>query len=165
MAPFRFEHLAILGALLALAACADVARRRVPNAIAVALLVAGVAAQWAAGGWRAAAAAGAVALAVGAALVLPWTMRLVGGGDLKLAAATAAWMGTGRVGTFLLATALAGGAVAIPFLRGARATVAELVLTAAGGRGGGGGPASAPARRVPLAVAIAVGAAVAAAAR
>jgi prepilin peptidase CpaA len=93
-------------------------------------------------------------------------MRLVGGGDVKLAAATAAWMGTDRVGMFLVATALAGGAVAIPFLRGARATVAELVVTAAGARGSAGsGTVPAPARRVPLAVAIAVGAAVAAAAR
>jgi len=78
-----------IAARLAGAAAVDVARRRIPNAIAVALLAAGVAAQWAAGGWPAAATSAAVALGVGAALAVPWSMRLLGGGDLKLAAATA----------------------------------------------------------------------------
>lgn len=156
------EHLVAFGVLLALAAGCDVFRRRVPNPIIVALLLGGLASHVATDGWRAAAAAAAVALMIGALLVVPWSIRIIGGGDLKLVAATAAWMGPGRIGAFVLATALVGGVLAVPFLRGLRATRDELLVAAAQARVAGPG-AGAPirARRVPLAVAIALGAAAA----
>lgn len=162
MATYRIEHLALLGVLLAIAATADLAARRVPNSIPVALLVSGLAAQASVQGWRAAAGAAAVALAAGALLLLAWARRLVGGGDLKLAVGVAAWMGTGRIVAFVLATALVGGALAIPFLRSFASARRELLVAAAQARvGGGGGARPPPERKVPFAVAIALGAAVA----
>jgi prepilin peptidase CpaA len=156
-------HLMLFVALLAIAASADVAKRIVPNSISVALAVSGIAAQAITGGWRAAAISTAVALALGALLLVPWSMSFVGGGDVKLAVGAAAWMGGARIVPFLLATALAGGVLAIPFLKSLTAVGRELLVAASQGRVGA--RALSPAeRKVPFAVAIAVGAVAAVAA-
>jgi prepilin peptidase CpaA len=55
---------------------------------------------------------GAAALVV-AALYRPWLMKGIGGGDVKLAAASGAWVGFGQLPWFALATAAAGGVVAL----------------------------------------------------
>ena len=52
--------------------------------------------------------AGALALAVGM-----WTLGWIGGGDAKLFAASALWLGWPAVGLFALVTALCGGALSI----------------------------------------------------
>jgi prepilin peptidase CpaA len=149
--------------LLAIAAAADVAERTVPNWISVAIAASGIAAQASTGGWRAAASSAAVALALGTLLVVPWSMRLVGGGDLKLASAAAAWMGLGRILPFMLATALAGGVLALPFLKSLAAVGRELLVAASLRRVGAGALPPPRERNVPFAVAIAIGAAAAAA--
>lgn len=102
-----------LAALLVAAASWDVVRRKVPNAFPVAVLVAGLMAQAATGGLGAAGFALLAALGLGALLTLAWSARLIGGGDVKLGAAAAAAVGWPRLPLYLLATALAGGLVAL----------------------------------------------------
>jgi prepilin peptidase CpaA len=107
------EHLVVLGALLALACGSDVTARRVPNALGVAIAIAGVVAQWAAGGAGRALAgllAGAIVLGV---FFAAWASRRIGGGDLKLAAATAIWLGPRSLIAFVMFTAIAGVPVAL----------------------------------------------------
>jgi prepilin peptidase CpaA len=58
-------------------------------------------------------AAGAGVLAGGTAL---FAAGLVGGGDVKLAAAVAVWVGTGALSEFLVVTTLAGGLLALAML-------------------------------------------------
>jgi prepilin peptidase CpaA len=107
------HHLAILGVLLAIACASDVAQRRVPNAVVVPLAAAGLAAQWVSGGpwallWGAVSGLGVLTL-----LVAPWAFGKVGGGDVKLAAAAAMWLGPARVPGFLVAAGIASAAVGI----------------------------------------------------
>ncbi len=106
--------------LLLCAAASDVATRRIPNRLTAALALVGVArlaaGLAAGGGWADPAldlaAAGAV-LALGAA---GFAAGAIGGGDVKLAAAAALWLGAGAVGTFLAFSALAGGVLAAAYL-------------------------------------------------
>ena len=97
---------------------------------------------------------GAAALAVGIGM---FTMGWIGGGDAKLFAASALWLGLPAMTTFLLVTAVAGGGLAVlllnmrspllkPFLAGAPPWLSRLVT---------------PGESVPYGVAIAVGALVA----
>jgi prepilin peptidase CpaA len=151
----RTEHLAILGALLAIACASDVAARRVPNAVVIAIAAAGVAAHWASGGLVQAlggALAGALILAV---LLAGWAAGGLGGGDLKLAAATAVWVGPSGLVAFVLLSAMAGVPVALAARAAHRLESWRLARAAAGPLL----PEGAPAREtVPLAVAIALGA-------
>jgi prepilin peptidase CpaA len=150
-------HLALLMALLGVAAAADVAERRVPNAVVAPLAAAGLAAQWAEGGAPSAllgAIAGGLLLAL---LLLPWTAGKLGGGDAKLAAAAAVWLGPGRLLPFVLFTAVAGAPVALAARLGHRLELRRLLRQAAAG----GVPAEGlapPAQTVPVAVAVALGA-------
>jgi prepilin peptidase CpaA len=100
-------------ALLLGAAIADVRWRRIPNTFTLALLVCGAAASLS----RAAAppflssatAFGVVFLSS----MVAWRLRLCGGGDAKLAAAAATWVGLSRLPQFAFGTAIAGGLVSI----------------------------------------------------
>ena len=47
---------------------------------------------------------------------LAFRFRVLGGGDVKLLAAGALWLGAAEIGAFLLATALAGGLLALIFV-------------------------------------------------
>jgi prepilin peptidase CpaA len=114
---FRSALLAMLPLLLGAAAWCDLRWRRIPNVLTgiVALLGlyvvatgAGPATVW--GGLGAA----AVSLLAG---VLLHSLRLFGGGDVKLFAATAIWLGPVPTVTAALATAIAGGILGIAFLR------------------------------------------------
>jgi Flp pilus assembly protein protease CpaA len=151
----RTEHLAILGALLAVACASDVAARRVPNALVIAIAAAGVAAHWASGGVARAlggALAGALVLAV---LLAGWAAGGLGGGDVKLAAATAVWIGPSGLVAFVLFTAMA----AVPVALAGRAARRLALWRVARAVAGTLLPERAPAREtVPLAVAIALGA-------
>lgn len=148
-------HQAVLGALLAVAAAADVAQRRIPNALVALLAAAGLAAQWAAGGPKAAALGGLAGAGVLLLLFVPWATGKLGGGDAKLACAAAVWVGPAHLVDFLIFTALAGAPVALASRLARRAALALggrqaapilLAQTAAGPE------------TVPYAVAIALGA-------
>jgi prepilin peptidase CpaA len=111
--------LAAIG-LFAAAAVVDGRSRRIPNPLPGGLALLGIlriATDLAAGaGLGAAALDLAAATAVFLAGAVAFRFRLLGGGDVKLIAAAALWLGAAALGPFLLATALAGGALAIGFL-------------------------------------------------
>jgi prepilin peptidase CpaA len=145
----------LLYALVAVAAAADAATRRVPNALAVAIGTLGVVHQLQSDGIHAALVAAGTGALVLIVLILPWSRRVLGGGDVKLAAACATWVGWERLPTFLLATALAGGLVAV-----ATGTMALRRAAAAGvdKRSTPSGVARARKAKVPYSLAIAAGA-------
>jgi prepilin peptidase CpaA len=156
----------LLGLGLVIAAVCDLKRRRIPNALTLALLVVGLAAQGIFHGPVAALSGLAAGVIVILALYLPWNAGGIGGGDVKLAAATATWLGFSHIIPFALATAIAGGVVALvcyvvarPGTRAeVRANVTLAVLQ--------GELPAAPSHRtghlsVPYALAIAAGAAIA----
>ena len=103
----------LLAATLGLAASCDVALKRIPNWLTVFIAATGIAARALTGGLLAAASSVGAAVAVGALLAPLWTRRLLGAGDLKLAAAAAAWIGLAGTPRFLVAAALAGGVVSL----------------------------------------------------
>jgi prepilin peptidase CpaA len=159
--PYPVPPLGVGTALLLAGAVADIRNRRIPNALNGALLVAGLVC---AGRWSAALSGLAAALVVVVALWLPWRAGRIGGGDVKMAAAAAAWMGLPNLLPYLLATALAGGLVALVCAalssRQARQEMGANLTAAAAGLGvpdvtirGGGGRMS-----VPYGAAVALGA-------
>jgi len=108
-------------ALVILGGVRDLVSYRIPNWISLALL----------GAFAPAALLGLAAgvplsvlglhLAVGAAAlvagVVMWSLRWIGGGDAKLFAAAALWLGLPAAATYLAVTALAGGALALFLLQ------------------------------------------------
>ncbi|MGA3399357.1 MAG: prepilin peptidase [Acetobacteraceae bacterium] len=108
---------ALVVALLVLAALADIATRTIPDTIAAAVAVLGMAARLRAG-------PSALALSVAAALVLFVLLvvlharGLMGGGDVKLAAATCLGLSLQAVHPFVVVTAMAGGVLALLHLAG-----------------------------------------------
>lgn len=149
-------HLLILGTLLAVAAAADVAQRRVPNLVVAPLAVAGLAAQWSSGGPLAAADGLLAGCLVTVVLGGAWAKGALGGGDLKLAAAAAIWVGSRSAVPFLLLAGVAG----IPVAFAARFAY-RLELYRLATRVNAGGPplvaADIPHETAPLAVAVALG--------
>jgi len=101
-----------LGAGLAIAIVCDLRSRRIPNVISVPLLVAALIVRGLNQGAVAALSGMGAAALVVAALYRPWLMGGIGGGDVKLAAATAAWVPFARLHWFALCAAAAGGVVA-----------------------------------------------------
>ncbi|HEY1976096.1 MAG TPA: prepilin peptidase [Candidatus Baltobacteraceae bacterium] len=94
------------------AAVSDLRTRRVPNAIPIALAAFGLAYN-AFGGWRpalSAVVAGVVVLIVG---TLPFSLKAIGGGDVKLLASCAIVFGLTQVLPLAVYTALVGGVLAI----------------------------------------------------
>lgn len=102
-----------LAALLAAAALHDAAVRTVPNWISLALFLAGLALRAAHHDLPAGLAAAAALFAL---LALFWQLGLLGGGDVKLAAAAALAVPPHAVPGFVLAVAVAGGALALAYL-------------------------------------------------
>jgi len=90
----------------------DLRRRRIPNVVSGFVLVSGLAINGYHGGVH------AFLSGLGAALLLllllfpAWRSGGIGGGDVKLAAATGGWLGLGHLLWFVLASAAAGGVVA-----------------------------------------------------
>lgn len=103
----------VLWSLLAVAAAADVAQRRIPNPVVLLVAVSGLLARWGEGGPGPALLAVLAAAGTLLVLLVPWTAGKIGGGDVKLLAATAIWMGPGRLLPFLALTAVAGAPVAL----------------------------------------------------
>jgi prepilin peptidase CpaA len=143
------------GLLAAAAAASDVAQRRIANHLTVPLLAGGLGAQYVASGWGGSGDGLAAAAIVFALLWVPWRRSWLGGGDLKLAAAAAAWVGTGQIAAYLSAAALIAGAMGVVSYvassRSARAQMRSRLRAAARGLAveapiqGGGGRTSVPA--------------------
>ncbi len=104
--------LGLLGLGLAIAVISDLRLRRIPNSVSIPLLIVALIARGLSQGALATlSGVGAAALVV-AALYRPWLSGGIGGGDVKLAAATAAWVPFSRLHWFALCAAAAGGVVA-----------------------------------------------------
>ena len=132
---FGLPYATLLTALLLAAGAEDLWRRKVSNGLSVAVLVCGFGVHLVGFDWMGAASGlGACCLMV-AVLWLPWRAGGLGGGDLKLAAATAVWFGLGRLPGFFLGVAVAGGVVAALTYAlspaGARKAIKQRVLAAA----------------------------------
>jgi len=108
---------ALVVALLVLAALADIATRTIPDTIAIAVAVLGVAARLLVGP-AALAVSAAAAMVLFALLVVLHARGLMGGGDVKLAAATCIGLTLQSVQPFVVVTALAGGVLALLHLGG-----------------------------------------------
>jgi prepilin peptidase CpaA len=119
---------------LSLGAASDLVQRRISNRLNAVIAAAGLVAAARIGG---AAAVGGLsaALLVVALLWIPWVRGAVGGGDVKLAAAAAIWVGLPRLPLYVLCAALLGGLVAgLVYLvagREARAEITANLKTAA----------------------------------
>lgn len=111
--------LALVLAASFIAAITDIRTRRVPNALSAALFASGLALN-VFSGWQAAAADLAIVAIVIALGTFAFSMKLIGGGDVKLLAAAAGTLGYPAGADFLLFTLLCGGVVAVVFaaLRG-----------------------------------------------
>jgi prepilin peptidase CpaA len=103
----------IAAMLLAVAAVHDAATRTIPNWVPTVLAALGVAVRLLGGQVLPGLAAAGLILA---GCVLAWLGGWLGGGDAKLAAAFALVLPPGQVAAFVLATALAGGVLALLYL-------------------------------------------------
>ena len=110
--------LLIYGLALIAAGVSDLVRYQIPNTICLALVAAfalfAPSLPLGAVAWHVACGA-----AILAAAALFFAFRLIGGGDAKLLAATALWVGWQNLGSFILITAIAGGILGL-FLLGLR---------------------------------------------
>jgi prepilin peptidase CpaA len=97
-----------------LAAVSDVRTRRIPNALVIALFACGLAAN-ALLGWQAAAIDVVIVIAMLFAGSFAFSLRLIGGGDVKLLAAAAGTLGYPSAVSFILFTLLCGGVLAVAF--------------------------------------------------
>jgi prepilin peptidase CpaA len=101
-----------LAALLGWAAVTDVMKRQIPNASVLAIL--GLFVLWALAGAPAGLGSGLVAAAIGFAVGFAlFLLKVMGAGDVKLFAAAALFVGVTYLPMFALATALAGGLIAV----------------------------------------------------
>jgi len=149
--------LMIFPALVILGGVKDLVSYRIPNWISLALIAGFLAAAGA--GLAAGAAPGALAMNLAAGLaglvlgVALFALGWIGGGDAKLFAAAALWLGWPAVPVYLGVTGIAGGAVAVGLLSLRSPLVAGYVVNS---------PAwlrrlAEPGENVPYGVAIAVG--------
>jgi len=110
---FPAMHFLPLGLCLGVGTVWDVAKRRIPNAVSLAAALSGLVVQVVdRGGLAALSGIGAGALTV-ALLYRPWVVGGIGGGDVKLAAGVAIWVGLGKMIWYALAVSASGGVVAI----------------------------------------------------
>lgn len=107
-------------AFFSAAAVTDLRSRRIPNLLSVGLALVGfariAAGLWTGGSTATAALDLAAALAVFALGAAAFQLRMLGGGDVKLLAAGALWLGAAALGSFLMTTALVGGVLAVAYL-------------------------------------------------
>ena len=145
--------ISIFPAVVVIAAVRDATSYTIPNWLSAALALAFFPAALGVGLAPATiglcAASGAAALAAGVAM---FAAGWIGGGDAKLFAACALWLGLGAIGAFLAWTALFGGGLAVALLLARRSPVAAFRGPPWVGR------LLEPAGEVPYGVAIAAGA-------
>lgn len=96
----------------AIAAYTDLRTRRIPNAVPAGLLAAGLLLA-ATGGWQHALMSTGLFVAVFLVGTLLFSLKFIGGGDVKLIAAAAAALGWPDTAAFLLYTILAGGLIGV----------------------------------------------------
>ena len=126
-------HLLVLGlffGLLAVAVLTDVEALRIPNRLCLALIAiypAHLLASPMAVDWPGAL---VLATAVFVAGLGAFAAGWMGGGDVKLMAATALWVGPGSFSLFVLVTAVVGGLISLLMLSGIRFTVAQIADSA-----------------------------------
>lgn len=94
-------------------AVTDIRDRRIPNALTGTCLTAGLLLHLASGGWKAMEIAALAGLAGGAIFFFFFVIGGMGAGDIKLMAAVAAVAGFGHLTQIFLATAVAGGVLAV----------------------------------------------------
>lgn len=107
--------LALLAALLVIAAAIDIKIRKIPNRLNAAIAL-GAPLFWLSAGlpwWPGAAIQLAVAVAVFGLLSLAFMMGMMGGGDVKMAAAISLWFAPSDTLKFLVFMSLAGGLVTL----------------------------------------------------
>jgi prepilin peptidase CpaA len=109
---FPISHLGPLGIGLLWAVVCDLRSRRIPNLASGFLLVTGLIVCAVDGGSKSVLSGLAAFVLLGVAIYPAWRAGGIGGGDLKLAAATGIWVGLPHLLWFVLATAAAGGVVA-----------------------------------------------------
>jgi prepilin peptidase CpaA len=114
---FINDHHAVAALVLVVAASLaaavfDVRTRKIPNALVLTLFAAGLALN-AALGVRYAALDAAIALAVLLLGTGAFSLRLIGGGDVKLLAGAAGTLGWPAAGSLILLTVLCGGIIAV----------------------------------------------------
>lgn len=123
-----FADLAVL-CTSAVAAFIDVRSHRIPNALTAALGIIGAIAATASGGPRSFVAFAGILIALLAVGTLLHGNGLIGGGDVKLIAVSAATLGMHDAPVFLTATVLTGGVLAIAIaarMRTLRTTLSNL---------------------------------------
>ncbi|MDP8994336.1 MAG: prepilin peptidase [Pseudomonadota bacterium] len=110
--------IAILAAGLLAAALVDLRTRTIPNALTLAVALLAIPFWWAAGLalWPEVALRVAVAAAVFALFTLFFLLRMMGGGDVKLAAAVALWLPAQAVLIMLVVMSIAGGVLTLAML-------------------------------------------------
>lgn len=149
----------LLLAACAIAVCTDVRARRIPNWLTGAL-AAGALAFHLPQGWTAVAgalAAGAVVFMIG---TVAHSIRILGGGDVKLLAAGALALGSPDCVIFVLYTLLGGGVFALAYALAQRRLRSTLVNVRALAQTRTLLDAAVPSLRMPYAIAIAFGAAI-----
>jgi prepilin peptidase CpaA len=107
------QMLPVLGTLLAVASASDVAIQRIPNALVLGVAVTGLLTQAMAAGPVGLAGAAIAAVVAGVTVWPFWNRGWIAGGDLKLAAATATWLGLRSVPAYMLVSAVAVGVVSV----------------------------------------------------
>jgi len=109
--------LPLLAGPLLVGAAWDLARFRIPNLVPAVLVALFPAAAWLTGwsgfAWGDHLLGGALGLALG---LLAFGLRAMGGGDAKLFAAAALWVGLERLVVLMITTSLAGGVLTIALL-------------------------------------------------
>lgn len=108
----------MLGALICAVpgAVSDVRERRIPNWLTYSGLAAGLGVRAVGGSWHGLGDAAGGLLVGGGAFLLLYLLGGMGAGDVKLMAAVSAWAGLKQSAPLLIATALAGGVLAVVYM-------------------------------------------------
>jgi prepilin peptidase CpaA len=120
LSPSRAALMASLPLCVTAAAACDLRSRRIPNALTALTAFAGFVIALSGLGpasWQDGLVAGGISITVGMVL---HAVRVIGGGDVKLFAASALWLGPSATVAAALATAICGGILALFFLRAHR---------------------------------------------
>jgi prepilin peptidase CpaA len=113
-AAFVEKYLLMGGALVGLlGAVTDLRSARIPNRLTYSAMIAGLGLRAAVLGLAGLKSGAASILVAGSLFLLLFVVGAMGGGDMKLMTAVAAWVGSSHVMTLLLAAALAGGVLAL----------------------------------------------------
>ena len=99
-----------------IAAATDVQSGRIPNRLTYSAIAAGLALRAVSGGWRSCLDGLGAGLIGGGIFLIFFLVRGMGAGDVKLMTAVGVWSGLRQLPALLIATALAGGILALGFM-------------------------------------------------